>query len=75
MKQTALEYLMENLIAIPYSEQDFEYNNNCWNKAERIEKVQDSKRLLFVYKVSLIIGLEKTGELLKEVEQEIKHGI
>jgi len=75
MKQTALEYLMENLIAIPYSEQDFEYNINCWNKSERIEKVQDSKRLLFVYKVSLIIGLEKTGELLKEVEQEIKHGI
>jgi len=40
MKQTALEYLEENLIAIPYSEQDFEYNNNCWNKAKEIEKEQ-----------------------------------
>jgi hypothetical protein len=36
------------------------------------QQEQDSKRLLFVYKVSLIIGLEKTGELLKEVEKEIK---
>ena len=39
------------------------------------QQEQDSKRLLFVYKVSLIIGLEKTGKLLKEVEKEIKHGI
>lgn len=36
------------------------------------QQEQDSKRLLFVYKVSLIIGLEKTGKLLKEVEKEIK---
>jgi hypothetical protein len=39
------------------------------------QQEQDSKRLLFVYKVSLIIGLEKTGKLLKEVEKEINNGI
>jgi hypothetical protein len=37
------------------------------------QQEQDSKRLLFVYKVSLIIGLEKTGKLLKEVEKEINN--
>jgi hypothetical protein len=43
-----------------------------FKQAKEMEEIQDSKRLLFAYKVSLIIGLEKTGKLLKEVEKEIK---
>jgi hypothetical protein len=34
MKQTAVEWLLENLISEPYSEKDFEHNKNCWDKAE-----------------------------------------
>ena len=40
MKQTAVQWLLENLISEPYSEKDFEYNKNCWNKAEEMEKEQ-----------------------------------
>lgn len=40
MKQTAVEWLLENLISEPYSEKDFEHNKNCWDKAELMEKDQ-----------------------------------
>jgi intergrase/recombinase len=42
---------------------------------KNIDKVKEAKRLLFIGKVSQIIGFDKTSELLKEVEQEIKYGI
>ena len=40
MKQTAIDWLLENLITEPFSEEHFEYNNNCWDKAEQMEKEQ-----------------------------------
>jgi hypothetical protein len=40
MTQTAVEWLLENLISEPYSEKDFEHNKNCWDKAELMEKEQ-----------------------------------
>ena len=40
MKQTALQWLLENLISEPYSEADFNHNSNCWDKAEQMEKEQ-----------------------------------
>ncbi len=40
MAQTAVQWLLENLITEPYSENDFKYNNNCWDKAKEIEKQQ-----------------------------------
>jgi hypothetical protein len=40
MKQTALQWLLENLISEPYSEADFQHNSNCWDKAEQMEKEQ-----------------------------------
>jgi hypothetical protein len=42
---------------------------------ENIEKITTYKNQLFKGKVSQIIGFDKTAELLKEVEQEIKYGI
>jgi hypothetical protein len=38
MKQTALQWLLENLITEPFSEEHFKYNNECWDKAEEMEK-------------------------------------
>ena len=35
---TAVEWLLENLISEPYSEQDFKYNSECWDKALEMEK-------------------------------------
>ena len=37
---TAVEWLLENLISEPYSEADFKYNAECWDKAKEIEKQQ-----------------------------------
>ena len=40
MKQTAVEWLLNNLISEPYSEADFKHNKECWNKAEEMEDEQ-----------------------------------
>ena len=40
MKQTAVEWLLENLITEPFLEEHFEYNYNCWDKAKEMEKDQ-----------------------------------
>lgn len=39
-KQTAVEWLLDNLDFTPYSESDFEYNEECWNKAIAMERDQ-----------------------------------
>ena len=38
MKDTAVQWLLENLYSEPHSEEDFEYNSNCWDKALEMEK-------------------------------------
>jgi hypothetical protein len=40
MKQTAVEWLLENLNSEPYSEEEFNYNHDCWDKAKEMEKEQ-----------------------------------
>jgi hypothetical protein len=40
MKQTAVEWLLENLNSEPYSEEEFKYNSDCWDKAIEMEKEQ-----------------------------------
>lgn len=37
---TAVEWLLENLNSEPYSEQEFNYNSDCWDKAIEMEKQQ-----------------------------------
>ena len=39
-KQTALEWLLNNLITEPFSEKHFEQNQKMWDKALEIEKEQ-----------------------------------
>lgn len=39
-KQTALNWLLDNLLTDPFSETDFQYNSNCWDKALEMEKEQ-----------------------------------
>jgi len=45
MKQTAVEWLLENLNSEPYSEEEFKYNSECWDKALEMEKEQYLKML------------------------------
>ena len=40
MKQTAVEWLLENLNSEPYSEEEFNYNSDCWDKAQEMFKQQ-----------------------------------
>jgi hypothetical protein len=40
MKETAVEWLLENLNSEPYSEEEFKYNSDCWDKALEMEKEQ-----------------------------------
>jgi hypothetical protein len=39
-EQTAVEWLLENLNSEPYSEEEFNHNSNCWDKALEMEKEQ-----------------------------------
>ena len=52
MKQTAVQWLLENLITEPFLEEHFEYNNNCWDKAKEMEKeqIKDSYKQGFAYR-------------------------
>lgn len=40
MKQTAVEWLLDNLLSEPWTEKHFEYNAECWDKALEMEKDQ-----------------------------------
>lgn len=40
MKQTAVEWLLNNLISEPHSEEDFQYNSDMWDKAIEMERQQ-----------------------------------
>jgi hypothetical protein len=35
--KTPVEWLLDNLISEPYSEQDFKHNKECWYKAKEME--------------------------------------
>ena len=39
-KQTAIEWLEENLIFEPWDEEHFKHNIKCWDKAKEMEKEQ-----------------------------------
>ena len=47
MKETAVEWLLENLNSEPYSEEEFNYNKECWDKAKEMEKEQISQAYVF----------------------------
>jgi hypothetical protein len=38
--KTAIAWLLENLNSEPYSEEEFNYNRDCWDKALEMEKEQ-----------------------------------
>ena len=81
MKQTAVEWLLENLNSEPYSEEEFNYNSDCWDKAIEMEKEQMINFAEFVatypdknvningemlHAKSKYDGAERTIDLLKE---------
>jgi len=61
MKQTAVKWLLENLNSEPYSEEEFNYNRDCWDKALELEKEQIIKAYWSSYKEGQYSG-DKTAD-------------
>jgi hypothetical protein len=57
-KQTAVEWLLENLNSEPYSEEDFKYNRDCWDKALEMEREQ----IIDAYETANGYSTGKNGE-------------
>jgi hypothetical protein len=50
MKQTAVEWLEDNLLSEPWTEEDFKYNAECWEKAKEMEEEQIIKATLYGFR-------------------------
>lgn len=66
----AVEWLREQYDNCPRYEENL--TDVDFSKAKEMEKKEKAKKQLFIGKVSEIIGVEKTIELLKEVNNEIR---
>jgi len=66
MKQTAVEWLLENLNSEPYSEEEFNYNRDCWDKALELEKEQIIKAYWSAYKEGQYSGDKTADEYYNE---------
>ena len=71
MKQTAVEWLLENLNSEPYSEEEFNYNKECWDKAKEMEKEQISQAYVFgsAYGIDLKNGLNPNNYFKETFKQ------
>lgn len=49
MEMTAVDWLLKNINLEPYSEEEFNYNEECWNKAKEIEMQQIIKAATSAY--------------------------
>ena len=56
MKQTAVEWLLENLNSEPYSEEEFKYNSDCWDKAKEMFEQQIIDAYRFGIQDEYVIG-------------------
>ena len=66
---TAVEWLLENLISEPYSEEDFKYNEECWDRAiemERQDKIEFACKVVEVSSEKYIQG-KTTEQIAKEL--------
>ena len=66
MKQTAIEWLLDNLISEPYSEEDFNHNSDMWDKAKKMEKQQ----IIDSYEVAYMDGYNDNGKDGKQYYNE-----
>ena len=66
MKQTAVEWLLENLNSEPYSEEEFNYNRDCWDKALELEKEQIINAYWSAYKEGQYSGDKTADEYYNE---------
>ena len=71
MKQTAVEWLLENLNSEPYSEEEFKYNSDCWDKAQEMFEQQIIDAYRFGIQDEYVIGSRNYyNETFKQQENE-----
>lgn len=68
-KQTAVEWLLENLITEPYSEKDFQHNSECWDKAKEMEKEQIVNAWSEATAPNHEIGLSDTHYIILQIKK------
>lgn len=61
-KKLAIDWLETVLISEPYSEEDFEHNERCWEQAKVMEEDGKHESYLYGHKV----GFTKAKEMEKE---------
>jgi hypothetical protein len=67
--ETSIEWLLENLINEPFSEEDFKHNFNVWNKAEEMHKQEIIDAVTFGqnnHTVMISADLEKAEQYYAE---------
>jgi hypothetical protein len=74
MKPTAVEFYREEYNALVILRKSkFKTEQEIFDQAKKMEKIEKLKRQLFIGKVQEIIGFEKTIELLKECNETFKN--
>ena len=68
MKQTAVEWLLDNLLSEPWTEKHFEYNAECWDKALEMEKEQIFDAYITSH-ISMMSAEQYYYETFKQQEQ------
>jgi hypothetical protein len=58
MGQLIVEWLLDNLISEPYSEEDFHHNSDMWDKAKEMEKQQIIDAYVECWKTHVPNGIE-----------------
>ena len=48
--KTAVEWLEDNLISEPWTEEHFKHNSECWDKAKEMDKAERAKEYLNGFK-------------------------
>jgi hypothetical protein len=73
MKPPAVEFYREEYKALVILRKSkFKTEQEIFDQAKKMEKIEKLKRQLFIGKVQEIIGFEKTIELLKECNETFK---
>jgi hypothetical protein len=67
MKQSIVAWLLDNLISEPFSEQHFKHNEECWDKAEEMEKEEIIKHSLELAKILISNPYETSGKMPTEL--------
>jgi len=65
--KTAVEWLEDNLISEPWTEEHFKHNSECWDKAKEMFEEQVIKHSLELAKILISNSYETSGKMPTEL--------